>query len=215
MREFCHAILDGGRHVCRFPKGHEGDHHPHMNAESLPRPCEEWGSDAIASLLFGFADDHPVARVREAMAEAAVRLRALRVIADTRATNTFLADVEALLGRLRLGTHARPVSAHVVVHWEILPAIARLQAFLDYVMQQRVTKPHDWKELDGSTTRVCSICGGHGSVGADVHMPDCVWAIYATFLHPNGDPERAAPYSADLGGYPLTMHTSSTREGEG
>jgi hypothetical protein len=43
------------------------------------------------------------------------------------ANEIFADDVRALLVALGIGTHARPYSAHAVVHREILPAIATLR----------------------------------------------------------------------------------------
>lgn len=31
---YCNALVNGGRHVCRFKKGHAGRCHPHINANS-------------------------------------------------------------------------------------------------------------------------------------------------------------------------------------
>ena len=59
-----------------------------------------------------------------------VRLEACIAAVVHEAVTTATDDVAAILRALGLGDHARPISAHEVVHTEIIPAIQTTQATL-------------------------------------------------------------------------------------
>ena len=54
------------------------------------------------------------------------------------------ADVRAVLDALGLGTHARPYSAHGVVHRDILPAIRQLHEFAASMINAPEDSAADW-----------------------------------------------------------------------
>lgn len=41
----CNKLVNGGRHVCRFPAGHDGDCHAHVNAPFPPSSASEANDD--------------------------------------------------------------------------------------------------------------------------------------------------------------------------
>lgn len=53
-------------------------------------------------------------------------------------------DVRALLIALGLGAHARPYSAHAVIHRDVLPAIAMLHEFATDMINAPDDSAADW-----------------------------------------------------------------------
>lgn len=54
--ERCNKPVNGGRHICRFPLGHAGECHPHIN--SWKRCDHRWGEGCRDGELSGYGDAH-------------------------------------------------------------------------------------------------------------------------------------------------------------
>lgn len=59
-------------------------------------------------------------------------------------SEVFVDDVRGLLDALGLGTHARPYSAHAVIHRDVLPAIYALHMFATDMINAPEDSAADW-----------------------------------------------------------------------
>ena len=66
------------------------------------------------------------------------------VVPGESSEETFARDVRDLLAALGLGVHARPYSAHAVVHREILPALRGLHDFATDMINAPDDSAADW-----------------------------------------------------------------------
>jgi hypothetical protein len=179
-RVFCNALVNDGRHVCRFRKGHDGEHHPHCNAESIFPPAREADSAAAGNALRRLGQvtgDYERVNVVRRYIAALERPRAAPTpeasapepweFADL--ARQTASDLRAHFAKFPNGLGDRPTIRLPAAHWKLIILALERAATVAALTAERVQEQQ--QKAGGKTTNPLPTVAGSTASTTDDGMP--------------------------------------------